>query len=189
MPLGNNSNSKSAGNRAERPCQERVRMPRRGGRFIHFVVALLVGVVTTVIGGGSVALALEPTTPLASFGRQGWATENGLPQNTVQALAQTQDGFLWLGTEVGLVRFDGNGFTVFDQHSKPALPGNDVQCLLAAKDGSLWVGTSDGVARLVHGALTAYNTFNGLPGNDVDQIVETSEGELWANTRDGLARF
>src|SRR5277367_5781729 len=53
------------------------------------------------------ACALEPSTPLKNFGRQSWVLENGLPQNTVQALAQTRDGFLWLGTEVGLVRFDG----------------------------------------------------------------------------------
>ena len=58
----------------------------------------------------SQGFALEPTTPLASYGRQSWGMENGLPQNTVQALVQTRDGFIWLGTEVGLVRFDGNGF-------------------------------------------------------------------------------
>ena len=56
--------------------------------------------------------------------------ENGLPQNTVQALLQTRDGFVWLGTEVGLVRFDGNSFQVFDRTSTPALPGNDIHCLL-----------------------------------------------------------
>ena len=58
------------------------------------------------------APALEPTTPLASYSRQSWVMENGLPQNTVQALAQTRDGFLWIGTEVGLVRFDGNNFVL-----------------------------------------------------------------------------
>jgi signal transduction histidine kinase/ligand-binding sensor domain-containing protein len=124
------------------------------------------------------ALALEPTTPLANYGRQGWATENGLPQNTVQALAQTQDGFLWLGTEVGLVRFDGNGFAVFDQHSRPALPGNDVQCLLGAKDGSLWVGTSDGLARMKDGVITLYTTDNGLPGNDIRALAEDPGGAV-----------
>ena len=88
--------------------------------------------------------ALEPTTPLASYGRQSWVMENGLPQNTVQALVQTRNGFVWLGTEVGLVRFDGVGFQVFDKTSTPALPGSDVQCLLAASDGSLWIGLSAG---------------------------------------------
>ena len=65
-------------------------------------------------------LALEPTTPLSGYGRQSWVMENGLPQNTVKAIAQTSDGFIWLGTEVGLVRFDGTSFVLFDQNSKAA---------------------------------------------------------------------
>jgi len=97
--------------------------------------------------GALTGAALEPTTPLANYGRQSWVMENGLPQNTVQALVQTRDGFVWLGTEVGLVRFDGNGFTVFDRNSTPALPGNDVRCLLWSRDGALWIGTSEGLAR------------------------------------------
>ena len=102
--------------------------------------------------------------------------ENGLPQNTVQAMVQTRDGFIWLGTEVGLVRFDGNSFQVFDRNSSPALPGNDVRCLLAASDGALWIGTSDGLARWKDGAVTAFTTKDGLPGNNVERILETSEG-------------
>ena len=134
-------------------------------------------------------LALEPSTPLASYGRQAWVMENGLPQNTVQALVQTQDGFIWLGTEVGLVRFDGTGFAIFDRNSTPALPGNDVRCLLAARDGSLWIGTSDGLARWKDGAVTAFTTANGLPGGAVNSLVETSGGTVWAWTDQGLARL
>ena len=89
-----------------------------------------------LLGCALSSFALEPSTALANYGRQAWVMENGLPQNTVQALAQTDDGFIWLGTEVGLVRFDGNGFQVFDQNSIPALPGNDVRCLLATIDGA-----------------------------------------------------
>ncbi|MGA2674034.1 MAG: two-component regulator propeller domain-containing protein [Terracidiphilus sp.] len=133
-------------------------------------------------------LALEPSTPLASYGRQAWVMENGLPQNTVQALVQTQDGFIWLGTEVGLVRFDGTGFAIFDRNSTPALPGNDVRCLLAARDGSLWIGTSDGLARWKDGAVTAFTTANGLPGNGIRALVEASDGALWAYADSGLAR-
>ncbi|MGD0735651.1 MAG: two-component regulator propeller domain-containing protein [Terracidiphilus sp.] len=138
--------------------------------------------------------ALEPATPLANYGRQAWGMENGLPQNTVQALAQTKDGFVWLGTEVGLVRFDGNGFQAFDRNTKsgeggPALPGNDVRCLLATSDGALWIGTSEGLARWKDGVATAFTAKNGLPGNDIERILETGEGELWANTDQGLARF
>jgi ligand-binding sensor domain-containing protein len=103
--------------------------------------------IAVLLGCGLVAHALEPSTPLANYGRQTWVMENGLPQNTVQALLQTRDGFVWLGTEVGLVRFDGNGFQTFDRNSTPALPGNDVRCLLETRDGALWIGTSEGLAR------------------------------------------
>ena len=91
----------------------------------------------TVLPMVRAALAVEPLTPLANLGRQAWVMENGLPQNTVQALVQTKDGFVWLGTEAGLVRFDGISFQVFDRSSTPALPGNDVCCLLEAKDGGI----------------------------------------------------
>jgi len=133
--------------------------------------------------------ALEPTTPLANYGRQAWAMENGLPQNTVQALAQTRNGFVWLGTEVGLVRFDGTGFQVFDRNSSPALPGNDIRCLLVAMDGAFWIGTSEGLARWKDGTVTAFSTKNGLPGNGIRALVETNDRVLWVWTDGGLAQL
>ena len=139
--------------------------------------------------GSLMTWALEPTTPLANLNRQSWVMENGLPQNTVQALAQTADGYLWLGTEVGLVRFDGVGFTTFDEHSKPALPGADVQCLLAAKDGSLWVGTSDGLARFKDGAVAAFTTANGLPWNNVRAVGQDRNGTIWASAGGEVVQF
>lgn len=122
---------------------------------------------------------------MASYNRQGWAMENGLPQNTVQALAQTNDGFLWLGTEVGLVRFDGNSFAVFDTTTQPKLPGSDVQCLLATRDGALWVGTSDGLARLENGAVQIFTTTTGLPGNDIRALREEPDETMLVTTENG----
>jgi len=117
--------------------------------------------------------------------------ENGLPQNTVQALVQTRDGFVWLGTEVGLVRFDGNSFQVFDKNTNlraggPALPGNDVRCLLAGSDGALWIGTSEGLARWRDGAITAFTTKDGLPGSNI-RTLELQDGDLLVTTEDGEA--
>jgi signal transduction histidine kinase/ligand-binding sensor domain-containing protein len=145
--------------------------------------------IAVLLGCGLVAHALEPSTPLANYGRQTWVMENGLPQNTVQALLQTRDGFVWLGTEVGLVRFDGNGFQTFDRNSTPALPGNDVRCLLETRDGALWIGTSEGLARWKDGVVTAFTTHNGLPGNGIRTLVETADGVLWVWTDLGLARL
>jgi signal transduction histidine kinase/ligand-binding sensor domain-containing protein len=141
-----------------------------------------------LLGCALPGLALEPTTLLANYGRQSWGMENGLPQNTVQSLVQTHNGFVWLGTEVGLVRFDGNGFVVFDKNSTPALPGNDVRCLLETRDGALWIGTSEGLARWKDGAVTAFTTAQGLPANGIRTIVETRDGLLWVWTDLGLAK-
>jgi len=140
-----------------------------------------------LLGCAFTACALEPTTPLASYGRQSWGMENGLPQNTVQALVQTRDGYIWLGTEVGLVRFDGNSFAVFDKNSTPALPGADVRCLLETRDGALWIGTSEGLARWKNGVVKAFTSKDGLPGNGIRTLVESENGMLWAWTDGGLA--
>jgi ligand-binding sensor domain-containing protein len=115
--------------------------------------------------------------------------ENGLPQNTVHALAQTRDGFVWLGTEVGLVRFDGNSFVLFDRNSNPALPGNDVRCLFEARDGTLWIGTSDGLSSLKNDHFNVFTTANGLPGNGIRALAQDGKGALWAWTDQGLARL
>ncbi len=120
---------------------------------------------------------------------QSWDIENGLPQNSVQALLQTRDGFLWIGTESGLARFDGVTFRIFDSNSNPSLPGNDIRCLLETHDGALWIGTSSGLAKWKDGAITAYSTRDGLPANGIQKLIETSDDVLWAWTDLGLARL
>ncbi len=144
---------------------------------------------TGLLGGAALAWSLQPSTPLAGYSRQSWVMENGLPQNTVQALAQTRDGFVWLGTEVGLVRFDGVAFQLFDRNTTPALPGNDVRCLLAAKDGALWIGTSEGLARWNNGTMTAYAAKDGLQGSEIREIGEEPGLGLWITTNEGMFRL
>jgi ligand-binding sensor domain-containing protein len=114
--------------------------------------------------------------------------ENGLPQNTVQALAQTKDGFLWLGTESGLVRFDGVEFQTYDRNSAPALPGSDIRCLLVAPDGALWIGTNAGLARWKDEVVRAFTTQDGLPGNGILALRETGDGKVGAWTEQGPAQ-
>src|SRR5215471_8345559 len=70
-------------------------------------------------------LALNPNKNLSEFGNQVWLTENGLPQNTVQTILQTRDGYLWIGTQEGLARFNGTGFVVFDKDNTPQFKSND----------------------------------------------------------------
>jgi signal transduction histidine kinase/ligand-binding sensor domain-containing protein len=132
------------------------------------------------------ARALVPTTPLSTMNRQSWVMENGLPQNTVHAIAQTADGYLWLGTEAGLVRFDGVQFTIFDRASKPALPDNDIRCLLATPDGALWIGTGEGLARLNHGVVKVFTTADGLPANPIRTLQSGKNGAVLAETIAGF---
>ena len=139
--------------------------------------------------GALAAAGLQPTTALAGYGRQSWVMENGLPQNTVHALAQTRDGYIWLGTEAGLARFDGNAFAVFDRSSNPALPSGDIRCLMPTHDGALWVGTSEGLARWKDGAVTIFGTRDGLPGDSIRALAEDQSGSLWVYTDAGLARL
>ncbi len=145
---------------------------------------------TALLGGyAAVAPALEPSTSLASYGRQAWAMENGLPQNTVQALAQTKDGFLWLGTEAGLVRFDGVEFQTYDRNSNPALPGSDIRCLLATPDGALWIGANAGLRRWKDGVVRAFTTRDGLPGDGILALDDVGDGTVRVWTEQGPARM
>src|SRR5215472_668567 len=75
------------------------------------------------------------------YTRRVWQTQDGLPENTVQAFAQTPDNYLWIGTSGGLVRFDGASFLVYDRDNTPAIRDNSIFCLTVSRDGSLWAGT------------------------------------------------
>jgi ligand-binding sensor domain-containing protein len=88
--------------------------------------------------------AVGPETPLRQLAIETWRTEQGLPQNTVPALAQTRDGYLWAGTQEGLARFDGMRFVVFDGANTPGLGHDTVWRLLADRAGRLWIGTVGG---------------------------------------------
>ena len=82
--------------------------------------------------------------PPQDFLSANWQTEDGLPQNSVTTLAQTKDGYIWVGTINGLARFDGVSFTVFNVLNTPALPGNTIVGLFAAYDGTLLIVTDGG---------------------------------------------
>jgi len=117
-----------------------------------------------------------------------WLTESGIPQNTIQAITQTRDGYLWIGTQEGLARFNGVGFTLFDKENTPQLKSNDVRCLLADRLGALWIGTSYGLVKLQGSTFTSLTTAEGLPDNNVSALAEDQGGTIWIATVSGLAR-
>ena len=137
------------------------------------------------------AHALDPAKALTQFTHSVWLMEDGLPQNSIKAIAQTADGYLWLATQAGLVRFDGVRFTVFNTANAPALTNNSVMAVLAAQDGSLWIGTyGGGVTRLKDGTFTSYTTKEGLAHDVVFTLYEDRNRNLWVGTHGGgLSRW
>ena len=138
---------------------------------------------------GTRTLALDPNRSLKEFGHQAWLTENGLPQNTVQAIVQTEDGYLWVGTQEGLARFDGLNFTVFDKENTPAFKSNDIRFLVEDREGRLWISTSYGLVCRHNGQFTSFTVNEGLPDNSVGPVVEDTNGSVWIATAGGLTRF
>jgi signal transduction histidine kinase/ligand-binding sensor domain-containing protein/ActR/RegA family two-component response regulator len=137
------------------------------------------------------ALALDPAKALTQFTHSAWLMEDGLPQNSIKSIAQTADGYLWLATQAGLVRFDGVRFTVFTTANAPALTNSNVMTLLAAQDGSLWIGTyGGGLTRLKDGKFTTYTTRDGLAHDVVFTLCEDRNRDLWIGTHGGgLSRW
>lgn len=133
--------------------------------------------------------ALDSDKELAQYSHNVWRTESGLPQNTVRAIAQTRDGYIWLATDGGLVRFDGTRFTIFDRHTDEAIKSDSIQSLLEDHAGNLWVGTDAGLLGYSNGKITGYSTRDGLASDRVSSLYEDHTGTLWIGTPNGLSRF
>ena len=114
-----------------------------------------------------------------------WTTDNGLPQNTIRAIVQTRDGYLWLTTFDGLARFDGVHFTVFDKRNTPAITNNRFTALYEDRDGTLWAGADEGeVVAYRDGVFVAYAMPEATRGDAVT-FTRDAHDELMAGTAAG----
>ena len=103
------------------------------------------------------AVGAATAASVEQYTRRIWRVQDGLPEDTVQAIQQSPDGYLWVGTTGGLVRFDGSHFQLYDHATTPVLADNSVFCVLSARDGSLWMAPK--AAASVHfkdGVFRAY---------------------------------
>jgi ligand-binding sensor domain-containing protein/signal transduction histidine kinase len=126
----------------------------------------------------------------AGFTRKLWQAQDGLPVQTVQAYAQTADGYLWIGTTGGLLRFDGSRFKTFEVKNTRLLEDNGVFVLLASRDGNLWIGTEGGgLVRYRSGNFQVYGPDEGLKDGFVRALYQDSHGTIWVGTDGGLLRF
>ena len=135
-------------------------------------------------------LLASSATAQAQYRFDNWTTEHGLPQNSVLAITQTHDGYLWLATYNGLVRFDGMRFTVFDKNNTKAFKTSRCQGLVEDGAGALWISTFEegGLIRYQNGVFTLFTSAQGLPsdtiinvqvGPDGVPLISTSHGTVW----------
>jgi ligand-binding sensor domain-containing protein len=133
-------------------------------------------------------LALSASKIFAQYQFDLWNTDKGLPQNSVNAILQTRDGYLWLTTFDGLVRFDGVRFTVFNTSNSPGISSNRFLRLYEDGSGDLWAGTDDGgVVRYHEGHFTSYGKEQGLTSPIVIYQTEDAHGHLIVFLTDGPA--
>jgi ligand-binding sensor domain-containing protein len=118
---------------------------------------------------------------------ENFRAERGLPQNTVRALLQTRDGYLWIVTPFGLARFDGVAFKAFTSGNTPGLREDMFTSLAQDSDGVLWAGTRDGLLRYENGAFQRLEVSHGLPSSRVDAVCARRAGGIWVGTHQGVA--
>jgi signal transduction histidine kinase/ligand-binding sensor domain-containing protein len=138
---------------------------------------------------GSSGMDLEGPSPhSAALTFRSWQREQGLPQNTIRALAQTSDGYLWIGTDDGVTRFDGVRFVSLGL--REGWRNGRVRCLRADNSASLWIGTAGGgLVRRHDGHFETFNVTRGLPNDSVTALAVDGQSRLWIGTESGLAVF
>jgi ligand-binding sensor domain-containing protein len=130
------------------------------------------------------ASALDPALDINQYAHNAWTVREGFFKGTLYAIAQTPDGYLWIGTEFGLVRFDGVRSVPWHPPAGEHLPGNFIRSLLTARDGRLWIGTNEGLASWKDGKLIQYPE---LAGRVLVTLLEDREGTVWAGGGDSTA--
>ena len=137
----------------------------------------------------SCAAAFDSDRTIAQFAHTAWGPKDGAP-SVVNALAQTADGYLWLGSPNGLYRFDGVVFESYQPQSGGPFPARNVSSLLALPNGDLWIGFRPGVISLLrNGNATNYTVREGVPNGAIWGFARNREGTIWAATSSGLERL
>ncbi len=146
---------------------------------------LFVSVIFSCLGAAPfVSAGLDPAKEINKYRHRVWMKKDGLPSNSVHAIVQSPDGYLWFGTDDGLARFDGQLFTIFTTRTTPALLGNQIFSLLLSSDSTLWIGTRGGGVNCL-----SNSTFSTFRVDGVSHIVwvsvEDDDGVIWGGNNDG----
>jgi ligand-binding sensor domain-containing protein/signal transduction histidine kinase len=153
-------------------------------------VCRLVLLLAAVICFAPPGIAGSVDGPLADYTITTWNENDGLPAGRIRSIAQDPDGYLWLATDAGLVRFDGVRFDTWSALGETRLPVGAVTALISARDRSLWLGVSGRMplGRIKDGKLTLHGERDGFNGSYTLSLLEDHEGAIWAGTIQGLFR-
>jgi ligand-binding sensor domain-containing protein/two-component sensor histidine kinase len=122
------------------------------------------------------------------YGVDFWREAEGFAQSRVRAIVQTRDGYMWFGTDGGLVRFNGESFTTFNTRDG-ALKDDEVWALQEDDEGGLWIGTyGGGLTLLKNGRFRTFTTADGLPDDVIRSLAKDGQGNIWMVTAQGLVR-
>jgi len=142
-----------------------------------------------LLASGASGADFKPQREKPSYGLDFWREAEGLPQSRIRAMTQTRDGYLWLGTDSGLVRFNGTSFKTFTIETG-SLKDNEVWALQEDNDGGLWIGTyGGGLTLLKNGRFTTFTVADGLPDDVVRKLDKDPEGNIWIVTPNGACRY
>lgn len=128
---------------------------------------------------------LKPDVPFEEHVHRDFFVRDGLPSSWINDLAQTRDGFVWIATDNGLVRYDGLNFRTVNRATTPLLASNETRVLYESRDGSLWIGTTSGLARYRSGRPPTFEQVPGFPRTTVFAIQEDRSGAMWVGTLHG----
>ena len=156
---------------------EKIRRPHcLGSAWLRGMVTLVLWTALGMMGGAG---AVDANRLMSQYGHTGWRLRDGELPAPAYPMAQTSDGYLWIGTQVGVVRYDGARFVPLDSLTASRLKNAFVLALFGAKDGSLWIGTLEGLGRWKDGKLTEYAGVN----SPVVSFAQDDNGKVWLLTR------
>jgi ligand-binding sensor domain-containing protein/signal transduction histidine kinase len=158
------------------------------GKGIAMYFARIVGLALSfgILSASAPALNQPPI----NYTSRTWRVQDGLPEQTVQAFAQTKDRYLWIGTTGGLLRFDGGRLVLFDRDNTSAFTDNNVFGLTVTSDDALWIATEGGgLIRYKDGVFRSFSRKDGLLNDFVRVVYQDRKGQIWIGTDNGLFRF
>jgi signal transduction histidine kinase/ligand-binding sensor domain-containing protein len=168
----------AAGRRIANPPQVN-NLPHSRVRDNDFIVMRGAFWFAGLLAAGQCAFALNPALEVSQYAHKSWPIGEGFLKGRVRSIAQTADGYIWLGTEFGLLRFDGVRTTGWEPPPNQHLPSDLITCLLAGRDGTLWIGTRKGLASWKDGKLSTYAELAGVIIEPAG-LFEDREGSIWA---------